>query len=132
MLHHGEKNHVSFAYKLLAPSLSDEIDALSRSTRENDFLGACGADVLRDALPAVFVSFGRARAQRVQPTMDICVVVLVKLPKRLDDGARFLRSRRAIEVDQRMAVGMLAENRKILANSFPVDSAGCELVHTLI
>ena len=65
MLHHGEKNHVSFAYKLLAPSLSDEIDALSRSTRENDFLGACGADVIRDPLTRFFISLCRTRTQRV-------------------------------------------------------------------
>src|SRR5438552_8786612 len=31
-----------------------------------------------------------------------------------------------------MPVRLLAEDRKILANSFPIDSAGCELVHTII
>ena len=27
---------------------------------------------------------------------------------------------------------LLVEDRKIFANSFPIDSAGCELVHTII
>src|SRR5947199_8392726 len=99
MLHHGEKNHVSFAYKLLGPSLSDEIDALSRSPRENNFLSACGADVIRDPLTRFFVSFGRARAQRVQSAMHVGIVVLVEFPQRLDYRPRLLRGRRAIKIN---------------------------------
>src|SRR5215472_1320743 len=63
--------------------------------------------------------------------MDICVVVLVKIPKRLDHRARLLRGRGAIEINQRMPMGPLTQNRKILANSIPIDRAG-SFVHIII
>ena len=64
--------------------------------------------------------------------MHIRVVVFVKIPQRLDHGARFLRGRSAIEIDQRMSVRLLAQNREIFAKSTPVDSAGSDLVHITI
>src|SRR6266576_4096334 len=68
----------------------------------------------------------------MQPAMHIRVVVLVKIPQRLDHGARFLRGRSAIEIDQRMSVRLLAQNREIFAKRTPVDSAGSDLVHITI
>ena|SRR5437773_6030955 len=64
--------------------------------------------------------------------MHIRIVVLIKIPKCLDDGARFLRSRGAIEVDQRMTVRLLAQNREIFTDRLPIESAGGNLVHTII
>ena len=64
--------------------------------------------------------------------MHICVVVFVKIPQCLDDGARFLRGRSAIEIDQRMTVGLLTQNREILAKSTPVDLARDSFMHPII
>src|SRR5690349_24408369 len=100
MLHHSEKNHVSFANEFSAPGLSHQINALCSATREDDFIGACRADVLRDAFSRSFVSFGRTPAQCVQSAVNICVVALVKISNRFDDWTLLLRSRRAIKIDQ--------------------------------
>src|SRR4029450_2938842 len=117
VFHHRQQDHVSFANEFSTPCLGHQVDAFSRAARENNFVGTCCADVLRDALPRALVSFCRARTQRVQAAMYICVVVLVKIPQRLDDSARFLRARSAIEVNQRMPSYLLTQDREILANS---------------
>src|SRR5205823_1118165 len=115
-----------------APGLRHKIDALGRPAREDDFLSTRRADVLRDALPRLFVSFRRARTQRVQAAMHIGIVVLVKITKRVDHCARFLRSRSAIKINQRMPVGLLAKNWEILANSTPIHLARGSLMHPIM
>src|SRR5262249_52761730 len=51
---------------------------------------------------------------------------------RLDHRARLLRSRSAVEVDQRMPVRSLVQNRKILTKSAPVHLARDSLMHAII
>jgi hypothetical protein len=64
--------------------------------------------------------------------MHIRVVVLVKIPQRLDDSARLLRRCGAIEINQRMTMRPFAQNRKILAKRLPIDRGRSGLVHTTI
>src|SRR4029077_456515 len=118
--------------KFSAPCLSDKIDALGGSTREDDLVRAHGADVIRNTLPRVFVSFRRARTQCVQSAMNVGVLVLIKIPKRLDHRSRFLRGRSAIEINQRMPVRLFAQNREIFTTSNPINRLGGKLVHTTI
>jgi hypothetical protein len=68
----------------------------------------------------------------VQSTMDICVLVLVKIPKRFDHGPRFLGGCGAIKIDKRMAMRLFAEDWEIFANGFPVNGAASNFVHTII
>src|SRR5437899_5709226 len=132
MLHFREEDHISFANKLSTPCLRHQIDAFGGATREDDFVSACSADVFCDSLPRFFVSFRGARAQRVQSAMHIGVLMLVVAPKRVDDGARFLRGRSAIKIDQRITVCALSQDWEILADGAPVYTAGNNLVHTTI
>src|SRR5262249_7465604 len=121
VLHFCKEDHVVFTNKFSAPCLSHQIDALGGSAREDDFVRARRADVFRNALPGPFVSFSRARAQSMQPTMNIRIFMLVKMLKRLDHRPRFLGGCRAIKIDQRMAMRLFAENREIYAKSLPTD-----------
>src|SRR5204863_2866038 len=132
MFHFREEDHISFANKFSAPCLGYKIDAFRGSARENDFVSACRADVFRDTLARFFVSFCRARAQRVQATMHVGVLVLVITPKRVDHGAWLLRRCRVIKINQRMAMRLLAKNREILTDGPPVHNGGSNLVHTII
>src|SRR5580765_1738464 len=132
MFHFREEDHISFTNKFSAPRLSHEVNALSGPARENDFVRARRTDVFRDTLARFFVSFRRARAQRVQATMHVGVLVLVITPKRVDHGARLLRRCRAIKINQRMAMRLLAKNREILTDGPPVHNGGSNLVHTII
>src|SRR5438034_9989795 len=64
--------------------------------------------------------------------MNIGILMLVKISQRLDHRARFLRSRSAIEINQRMPMRTFAKNREILAERAPIHTAGSELVHIII
>src|SRR5207245_7496802 len=115
-----------------APRLRHQIDAFGRPASEDDLVGCRSADVFRDVLPGNFVSFRRARAQLMQAAMHVGVVVLVVIPQRIQHRLWLLRCRGAVEVDQGMAVGPLAQDREILADSLPIYSAAGYLVHSLI
>src|SRR5215475_3460888 len=99
MFHHGQENDISFAGEFSTPRLRHQIDAFCRAARENDFVCASRADVIRDALAGSLVSFSRAPTQSVQAAMDICVVVFVKILDRLDYWPRLLRGRCAIKIN---------------------------------
>src|SRR5439155_8344407 len=79
-----------------------------------------------------FVGFRRARAEQMQPTVHICVFVLVVMPKRVDHRTWLLRGCRAIEINKRMAVCLFAQDREILAKGVPIHTAAGNFVHTLI
>src|SRR5262249_9170496 len=132
VLHYGEENHVSFADKFSTPSLRDKIYTFGGPAREDDLVSTSRADVFRHTTPRVFVSFRCARTKSVQSTVDICVVVFVKIAKRFNNRARLLRTRSAVEVDQRMPVRLLAQDWEILAKSAPVHLARDGLMHAII
>src|SRR4029077_132140 len=115
-----------------APSLGHQIDALSGSAREDDFVCAHCTDVFLNTLPRLFVSFCRPRTQSMQSTMDICILMFIEIPKRLDHHTRLLRGCRAIEIDQRMAMRLFAEYREILAKALPIYGGVRNLVHPII
>src|SRR5262249_32727891 len=90
------------------------------------------ADVFCHTTPRVFVSFRCARTKSVQSTVDICVVVFVKIAKRFNNRARLLRTRSSVEVDQRMPVRLLAQDWEILAKRAPVHLSGDSFMNPII
>ena len=68
----------------------------------------------------------------MQPTVDVCILMLVKVPKRLDHHPRFLGGGCVIEIDQRMTVRLFAEDREIFAKGVPIYGATNNLVHIII
>ena len=64
--------------------------------------------------------------------MHICIFVFVIMPKRIENGARFLRSGRAVKINQGMSMRLLPEDWKILTNGIPIYSATGNLVHSVI
>src|SRR6202040_1660977 len=129
MLHFSEKNRVAFTKKLSAPRLRNEVDAFGRPPRENDLVCAGRTKIAGGALPRSFIRFGRARAQKVETPMHIGVLVFVIISQCIEHTSRFLRRRGAVEINQGMAVHLLAKNREIFANGFPIYSAGDFSVH---
>ena len=77
MLHFREQNHVAGFEVFRAPGTGDEVDALGRAAREDDFLGAAGVDEFGGARPRGFEAGGGAVAQFVDAAMDVGVVVFV-------------------------------------------------------
>src|SRR6266550_4274355 len=68
----------------------------------------------------------------MQSTMNVGIVVLVKLPNRVEHRTRLLRRRCAVEINKRMPMCLLAKNREILAKSSPINGLGGDSVHTTI
>ena len=64
--------------------------------------------------------------------MNISILMLIIGPKRLDYRPRFLGGGRTIKIDQRMAMGLFAQNREIFAKGPPIYCAACSLVHAII
>ena len=56
--------------------------------------------------------------------MHIGVVILVEAAQRLDDGAGLLRSGGVVQINQGMAMHLLVEDGKILAQGFHVEEGG--------
>jgi hypothetical protein len=68
----------------------------------------------------------------MQSAMNVRVIVLVKVPHRVDHRARFLRSRSAIKINQGTPMRLLVKDRKILTDSAPINSAASNLMHPII
>ncbi len=121
MLHFREQNHVAGLEVFCSPRTRDEIDAFGRAARENDFVGAFGIDEFRGAGARGFKRVRGAIAQFVDAAMDVGVVVLVIMHERVNHRARFLRRGGVVEINQRLAVDFLIQDRKILSQRRPVN-----------
>ena len=121
MLHFREQNHVAGFQVFRAPGTGDEVDALGGAARENDFLGAAGVDEFGGARPGGFVTGRGAIAQFMDAAMDVGIVVFVIMHQRVNHRARFLRRGGVVEINQRLAVDLLVEDREILAQFCPVN-----------
>jgi len=64
--------------------------------------------------------------------MHIGIFVFVIMPDDIEDRPRFLRGGGVVEINQRMTVHSLPENRKILAKRGPIHATGGCLVHEII
>ena len=62
--------------------------------------------------------------------MHIRVVVLVVLAQGVDHGARLLRCGGVIEINQRMSMDFLIENREVFPHCLPIDRSLGTLMHT--
>ena len=54
--------------------------------------------------------------------MNVGVIELVVVDKGVDDGARLLRGGGVVEVNERLAMDLLIQNRKVLPQRRPIDS----------
>ena len=67
-------------------------------------------------LAGLFVGVRRPGRERMCAAMDVRIVVLVKVRERVDHALRLLRGGRVVHPGQRLAVHLLPQNRKVLAN----------------
>jgi len=65
----------------------------------------------------------------MKSAMNVRVVVLIIMSHRIEHCPGLLRRRRIVEVNERMAVNRLVQNRKIVPDRFPIDITGGNLVH---
>ena len=124
MLHAGDEDHVALTQVLDATGVRDEVDALRAATGEDDLVLGIRADETGRLFPRRLKRIRGAGAQLMQGTMDVGVVPFVIMRQRADDGPRLLAAGRAVEIDERVTIHLLVENRKIRADAMPVHDLG--------
>ena len=120
---HGTRllqDHVPGLEILLAPRIRDEVDAFGCPAGEDDFISAAGIDEFRSADAGGFKRGCGAIAQFMDAAMDIGIVVFVVMAERVNHRARFLRCGGVVEIDQRLAVDFLIEDREVLPQCSPI------------
>mmetsp|Transcript_136 Transcript_136/g.304 ORF Transcript_136/g.304 Transcript_136/m.304 type:complete len:387 (-) Transcript_136:213-1373(-) len=82
----------------------EKVEALRRAAREHDLLAARGADQLGHGVAGILVGRGRGLAEEVGSAVDVGVHRVVIPAEGVDDLARFLGRRGAVQVYQRFVV----------------------------
>ena len=119
VLHLGGEDDVAGFEVRAGPTVRDNINALGRAARENNFRGVGGVDEFRDPCARAFVGVGRAHRERVEAAVDVAIVALVVVDERVDHGARLLGGGPVVEIDEGLAVDLLVQNREVGADVFP-------------
>ena len=112
--HLGREDLVSRPDVPPAPRVRHQVERFGHVPGENDLIRAAGAQKARHLGPGRLVLRGRTLGDRVDPPVDVGVVLLVVAHQRGDDLPRLLRGRRAVQVHQGVSVDALPEDRKVL------------------
>src|SRR6185295_15313056 len=111
----GRDDLVAGAEPRPAPRAGDEIDRFGRPAHEDDLARRLRVDEPLDRRPRGVVLGGRALAERVDPALHVGVLVLVEPRQPIEDDPRLLRGRGVVEIDERLPVKPLVQQRKIAA-----------------
>src|SRR6185436_3055286 len=98
-----------------SPTIRHQVDPFGGPASEDDFLGAARANESGHPFPGALVGAGRAVAQLMDAPVNIGVIMLIIVPERFKHLPGLLRGGGIVEVDQRMPVNLLIEDRKIPA-----------------
>ena len=111
-----------------AVGLRDQVDGLGGAAHEDDFLRSAAFRNFCTVSRARVVLFGGVLGEKMHAAMNIGVVALVVAGDRVDHRLRLLRGRGVVQIDQRLAVHLLPQDREIARESFPRRSAARQRV----
>ena len=123
VLHDREHDLVAGLDALAPERIGDEIDRLRRIAGEDDLFLAPGIEKGRDFLARALVSFGRLVGQIMQAAMHVGVLRRVGLVEPIEHGARLLRRSGVVEIDERLAIDLHRQDRKIRPDAVDVIGA---------
>jgi hypothetical protein len=116
VLHLGGDDLVALGEAVARPGVGEEVEALGGGLREDDAPRAGRPDELGNLAPGTLVEDGGSLPQGVHRAVHIRVVLLVEALQLVDDLARLLRGGGVVQIGERLAVDLLVENGKVLAN----------------
>ncbi len=123
VLHLGQDDRVAPVDVPAAPRVRDEVDRLGRVAGEDDLVAVGRVDEPRDPGPRLLVGGRRLLADRVDAAMDVGVVLAVVVGDGIDDDVGLLARRRGVEIDERVPVDLLREDREVGAQRVRVERA---------
>ncbi len=132
VLHRREHDLVAFLQELAAPGGGDKVDGLGGALGKDDFFDRTRIDEGAHLLARGFVSHGGRFAEVIGPAMHVGVLVAIGAADGVDHLLGLLRRRRAVEIDQRLAVDLARQDREVGADFLDVERKrlGHLLVHT--
>ena len=120
VLHLAHDDIVARPQERIAPCVGHRVERCRRPRREDHLLAVRGADKGADTVARRFVTLRRLLGQTMYAAVDIGVQLQVQVIDRIDHATRLLRRSPAIEVDQRAAVYLGREQRKIRTYLFNI------------
>src|SRR5690242_4671283 len=123
MFEGGNQHFVAGADVCPAEGLGDKVDALGGATDEDDLAGPISIQETANCFPGRFVVVGGALGKGVHAAMNVGIVALVIVANRIDHGAGLLRSGSVVQIDERLAVDQLMQDREFLADVLNVERA---------
>ena len=123
VLHDREHDLVARLDPLARERVGDEIDRLGGVAGEDDLFGARRIEERPHLLARALVAFGRGIGEIMQAAMHVGIFRRVGLLDAVEHRLRLLRRRGVVEIDQRLAIDLHAEDREILADAVDVVGA---------
>src|SRR3984893_6013145 len=130
VLHNGEHDLIARFDALAAERVGNKVDCLSRVAGEDDFFLARGVDESAYFFAGILLGLGRGVGEIMQSPMNIGVFGGVGVSHAIENGFRLLRRGGVIEVDERLAIYLKRQDRKVLPDARDVISTvGQRLMH---
>ena len=121
MLHLRDYYLITFPDELAAIAVCYQVDALSRAAREDDLLWFGGIDETLDLDASAFILARRELAEIIHAAMDVRVLLCIVALESINHDLRFLRCRRAVEINKRQPVDFLVEDREVLTYAVDIE-----------
>ena len=115
VLHLRHEDLIACLEPAAAIALRNQVDRLCRAPCKYDFLGVHRIDECSHLLPRRFERVRRALAQLVDAAVYVRIERGVVTMLAIDHAGRFLARRCVIEVDERLAMNRLFQDREVLA-----------------
>src|SRR5438105_1564988 len=102
--------------------VGDQVDRFRGAACVNDLMRIRRVDEVAKLDARFLVRPRSTLAQKMRCPMDVGVIEFVIVDQRIDDRTGLLRRIRAVEIDQRLAMYELMQNRKILPNPLYIEA----------
>ena len=108
-----------------AARLDDRIDGFGRRLGEDDFVDRRCVQKTAHLFSRGFISRGRRIGQEMQSPVDVGIFVFIGVRDRIDHRVRLLGRSAIVQIDERLAVHLTVQDRKVGANGLDIISQRC-------
>ena len=114
VFHHRNDHFVAGRHTFVGKAGSNQVDRLCRPTRENNLVGRAGVQELLHGLACILMRFRRRLAQEMNAAVNIGIHIIIATLDLFHHTAWLLGCRSVVEVNKRLIVYLMIQNREIL------------------
>ena len=114
VFHHRNDHFVTGRHTFVGKAGSNQVDRLCRPTRENNLVGRAGVQELLHGLACILMRFRRRLAQEMNAAVNIGIHIIIATLDLFHHTAWLLGCRSVVEVNKRLIVYLMIQNREIL------------------